>query len=452
LIALGITAIAASGGQAFAQSGTPEVKSALAPQPGTDVEQSQSRRTVLFQRMLEKPDDLDAAFEYAALSVQVGDLEAAISTLERMLIFAPGLPRLQLELGVLYYRLSAFETARSYFEGAVSGPNVPPEVREKVDEYLAGIEQAVKPTTFTGQLRAGIRYQSNANRSPTGNIIVLNGIPFILNPDAQGQADGNVYGAGVIHMSHKLPSQGDTIEGDLVFYGSKQFELDELDLGMAELTLGPAFDLGRFGFDNAALGVYGIGSAIYLDGQFYSAGGGAGTRLVMQPRPGFLLTTALEYRYRDFYDSDVAPTASDRDGSEIRTYMTANYIVSPTLALFANGYLQHDFAEVDYAAYTETGFFAGPSFAFAPLIGDGAPWVFSPGAGFVYRKFEGPDPVVDLYDAEYDWELYVSADLTVPLQNDWALLAETEYRNSDSNYTTREFDNFSVTLSVVKSF
>ena len=37
-------------------------------------------------------------------------------------------------------------------------------------------------------------------------------------------------------------------------------------------------------------------------------------------------------------------------------------------------------------------------------------------------------------------------------KQDWALLAETEYRNSDSNYTTRDFDNFSLSLSVVKSF
>ena len=450
-IVLGL-AISINGGSTFAQSATPEVKSAVQPQPGVNIDEVQTRRTSLFQRMLEKPDDLDAAFEYAALSVQVGDLEAAVSTLERMLIFAPGLPRLQLELGVLYYRLSAFETARSYLESAVAGPDIPEEVRSKVDQYLSEIEDASKPTRFTGQIRTGIRYQSNANRAPTGGIIVLNGIPFILDPNAQGKADGNVYGAGVFHVSHQLASQGDTIEADLVAYGSKQFSLNELDMALAEVTVGPAFDLGRFGIDNAALGVYAIGSAIYLDGQFYSSGGGAGARLVMQPKPGFLWTTSLEYRYRDYHDSSVAPTADERDGSEIRAYMTANYILSQTMALFANGYVQHDFAEVDYLAYTEAGFFAGPSFAFSPLIGDGAPWIFSPGAGFVYRKFEGPDPIISVDETEHDWELYVGADLTIPLQQDWALLAETEYRNSDSNYTTRDFDNFSLSLSVVKSF
>src|SRR5688572_1359631 len=130
--------------------------------------------------MLEKPDDLDAAFEYAALSAQVGDLEAAISTLERMLIFATGLPRLQLELGVLYYRLAALETARGYFEAALSAQNVPPQVRVRVEQYLSAIDSAAEPNRFAGQIRAGIRYQTNANRAPIDSVIFLDGLPFNL--------------------------------------------------------------------------------------------------------------------------------------------------------------------------------------------------------------------------------------------------------------------------------
>ena len=162
-------------------------------------QQIQARREVLFNAMLQRPDDLDAAFEYAALSAQVGDLEAAISTLERMLIFAPGLPRLQLELGVLYYRMAAFETARGYFEAAIAAPDVPPEVRARVEQYLAGIDDAADPNRFAGQVRAGIRYQTNANRSPIDSIIFLDGLPFTLDAASQGSPDGNVYATGVFH-------------------------------------------------------------------------------------------------------------------------------------------------------------------------------------------------------------------------------------------------------------
>jgi hypothetical protein len=86
----------------------------------------EARREALLKRMLSNPSDLDVAFEYANLSAQVGDYEGAISALERMLIYAPNTPRLQLELGILYYRLGAYEVARSYFEQALANPSVPP--------------------------------------------------------------------------------------------------------------------------------------------------------------------------------------------------------------------------------------------------------------------------------------------------------------------------------------
>jgi tetratricopeptide (TPR) repeat protein len=439
---------------AFAQtSPTVAPKSVVDPQPGVDLETIQARRQALFERMLERPDDLDAAFEYAALSVQAGDLEAAVGTLERMLIFAPGLPRLQLELGVLYFRLNAFETARSYFEAAVLAPDVPPEVREKVETYLAGIDMAGEPTRYTGQVRTGIRYQTNANRAPNVGIITLNDLPFELTPDSQGSPDGNVYGLGIFHVSHDLPSQGDTLEVDLLTYGSKQFKQDELDVAVAELTLGPAFDMRRFGIENAAAGLYGIGSVIYLDNHVYSSAAGAGVRYLWQPQPGYSLVHAMEYRYRAYYDSESSPTAEEREGSEFRAVTSGRYIITPTITLAANGYLQYSDARQDYLENTEVGFALSPSFAFDSPFGDGwQDWIISPAAGFVYRRYAGPDPAIDPNVTEWDWELFVGGELTVPLQESWALLAETEYRNYDSNYPTRDFDNFSVSLSLLKSF
>lgn len=417
------------------------------------MQQIQARREVLFQAMLKKPDDLDAAFEYAALSVQVGDIEAAISTLERMLIFAPGLPRLQLELGVLYYRLAAYETARGYFESAISGSDVPPEVRAKVEQFLAGIDQAQDPNRFTGQIRAGIRYQTNANRAPVDSVIFLDGLPFTLDADALGAPDGNVYATGVFHWSHDLPSQGDTLEVDLLTYGSKQFELDELDVALAELTVGPAFDMGRFGIENAALGVYGIGSGVFLAQDFYSAGVGAGTRFVIRPNPATYLTAALEYRHKDYHDSDSSPTASLRDGDELRTFGTATYILSPNTLLYGNAYLQRAWADADYLSYLEGGFTVGPRYSFAsPLDSSKPAWTVALNTGALFRNFDDPDPMINPDEAEEDWEAFVGGGLTIPFRPDVALITELEYRYVDSNYDTRKYDNFSISFSLAKSF
>ena len=447
-----LAGLVASHALAQTNSTVPPKRVVPAQVTGASAQQIQARRQALFQTMLEKPDNLDAAFEYAALSAQVGDIEAAISTLERMLIFAPGLPRLQLELGVLYYRLAAFETARGYFEAAIAAPDVPLEVRQKVEQYLAGIDSAADPTRFAGQVRAGIRYQTNANRAPVDSVIILDGLPFTLDADALGSPDGNVYATGVFHWSHNLESQGDTLEVDLITYGSKQFEQEELDVALAELTVGPAFDMGRFGIDNAALGIYGIGSGVLLGEDFYSAGVGAGTRFVIRPNPATYLMAALEYRHKDYHDSDSSPTASLRDGDDLRTFGTATYILSPTTVLYGNAYLLQAWADADYLTYLEGGFTVGPRYSFASPIDSSKPaWIVAVNTGALFRNFDAPDPMIANF-SERDWEAFVGGGLTIPVKPDLALITELEYRYVDSNYDTRKYDNFSIAFSVAKSF
>lgn len=455
---VGIPAILAAGAALFvtpaAAQTAPTVapKTVVAPQGGADVATLQAQRSALFQRMLDKPDDLDAAFKYAALSAQVGDLEAAIATLERMLIFAPGLPRLQLELGVLYYRLGAFETSRTYFQAAIAGPQVPDEVRLKVEQYLSGIADAEMDTRFSGQVRAGVRYQTNANRAPgLGTVLTTSGL--IIDPGSVGAADANAYAAGLFHLSYDLPSQGDSLEADLVTYASKQFERDELDTALAELTFGPAFDMGRFGIDNAVLGVYGIASGVFVNEHFYSAAGGIGTRFVIRPSARMSSLTAFEYRYRDYLETSVAPTADRRDGNEYRLYSSNSYIVTPTFLLNGGGYVQRTESDYGYLAYIEAGISGGFSYAFAsPFGGQYGPWMISPTAGFIYREYDDPDLVINPTDAEIDHEAYVGASLLVPVAKSWSLMADGEYRDVSSNYAIRDYDNLSVSLSVVKRF
>jgi Flp pilus assembly protein TadD len=49
----------------------------------------------------------------------VGDIEGAISALERLLLIDANQPEVKLELGVLYYRLGSKEAALTSLEGAL---------------------------------------------------------------------------------------------------------------------------------------------------------------------------------------------------------------------------------------------------------------------------------------------------------------------------------------------
>ena len=82
------------------------------------IEAAEDEREKIFAQLIEDPTNLDQLFKYANLSILLGDLEAAIGVLEQMLIYEPDLPRIKLELGVLYFRLGAFASAKLYINRA----------------------------------------------------------------------------------------------------------------------------------------------------------------------------------------------------------------------------------------------------------------------------------------------------------------------------------------------
>src|SRR5258708_35593049 len=97
------------GGSASAQELSPAERAKL-----------QAQKEELFQRTLRDPGNLDVTFAYADAAAKLGDNEAAVSALARMLLFNPNLPRGQLELGALYFRMVSSDVARTYFERAAA--------------------------------------------------------------------------------------------------------------------------------------------------------------------------------------------------------------------------------------------------------------------------------------------------------------------------------------------
>ena len=89
-----------------------------------------------FQDSLSKPADPDTLVKFAAAAVKVGDLEGAISALDRLLLIDGDNPEVQLELGVLYFRLGSLEAARSYLAAARDSPRAPPETKARAASFL----------------------------------------------------------------------------------------------------------------------------------------------------------------------------------------------------------------------------------------------------------------------------------------------------------------------------
>ncbi|WP_417692545.1 tetratricopeptide repeat protein [Roseibium sp.] len=412
-----------------------------------------ARQQQLLSAMLVQPDNLDIAFEYASVSAQLGDFEAAVSTFERMLIFAPGLARVQLELGVLYYRIGASEMARQYFTAAISGPEVPEEVESRVRSFLTAIDASEETTNFQAMLLAGVRVQSNANAAPGGRAISLNGSTFLLDETSTGRADVNLYGVSTGHLGYDLGTQGDALEADFLAYGSHYRDVSRLDTVLSEVTFGPSLNLARFGIGSGRLGLYGIVSGVHLDYANYSAALGGGTRIALRPADKTELSGKLEFRRRWYNDTATNPTLSDRAGYQLKGNLTLTHQL--TGALSARVTVLGDFEEAKsvWRQSWEIGGSAGATVQFASLLPTlPHSWSASLDVGYLHRTFQGADPVVSATEAQEDDEGFVRATLTVPLRSDFAVSVTGEYRRLFSNYDLSTYSDVAASVALIKTF
>lgn len=425
-----------------------------APDAGVTAPDIEARRQALLQSMLQDPSNLDVAFEYASLSSQVGDYEAAISTLERMLIFAPNTPRLQLELGILYYKLGSYEVARTYFAQVVANPSVPQEIAAKVRLYLQQLAIEAEPPAFAGSIFSGIRWESNANSAPATQNITLNGLDFTLDSQSVAAPDWSAVNIGTLHYGYDLKNQGDRIEFDFLTYNANYFDLTDINLNFFEATLGPSFNLKRVGIEKSRFYVYGIGDEVLLGNDQYFAAGGGGLRFLSFAAPRSALDLRLETRVRQFTNTNDRPTNTLRDGAQTRFGGTYSYYLGPGLVLIVQGYGQREDADVGFYANIEVGASAGIAWTFAnPLAAAGRyPWTLQVGAGGINRTYDDPDPTINPFQSEVDKTFWGRAALLIPVNATWALVPQVEIRDQDSNYEISKYDDFSTLVGLQKRF
>lgn len=95
-----------------------------------------------FKATMDKPADPAVLVKFAEIAVELGDLEGAISVLERLLLIDGDQPEVKLELGVLYFRLGSPDVARSYLEAARDSVSADDDIRKRATTFLQeGVKQ-----------------------------------------------------------------------------------------------------------------------------------------------------------------------------------------------------------------------------------------------------------------------------------------------------------------------
>jgi hypothetical protein len=270
-----------------------------------------------FDHMLQDPSNLDKTFEYAELGIKIGDYEAAISALERMLLYNPDLPRVRLELGVLYFRLGSYAIARTYLTRAVVGANVPDDVRARVAIFLDEIDKRQSSHQFSGSIFGGTRFQTNANAGPERPAISLLDAEGVLDNEFTKKTDWNVFLSGSLrHVYDPHVYSGDVLETNALLYVSQQTNQHQLDLVYTEVSIGPRAQFMREFIENASWRPHITASMVNLDESpyYYTFGAGFDFDKQFTNRTNGAFTTSF---VRKKYRADAGrSTARQQNGHE----------------------------------------------------------------------------------------------------------------------------------------
>ncbi|HLW91454.1 MAG TPA: hypothetical protein VKS78_09160 [Roseiarcus sp.] len=400
---------------------------------------------MLFKRMFVKPDDLDAAFRYSQIETKLGDYEAAIGALERMLFYNPNLPRVKLELGVLYYRLRSYEMARSYFTQAVAAENTPQDVRDEVATFLTAIDRAVADNQFAFFAQTGLRYQSNGNAGPSSPMVQALGQNAILSSQFQHRPDWNVFGISTLHHFYDFNDQnGDGWESDVTAYYARQFKLTSLNLGLFEVSTGPRLGLGSETF--TSIHPYAIGNIVTLGDNPYFGTLGGGASLRVELPAAIELDPGVEYRDRQFRNSKDYPIATLQTGNQWIGYTlgAGPLAMAPGLSWQARVAVTGSTADYTPYSYTDVSAdfslpyaFAAPRFAQA-----GANWTFAPFIGYSHTAYREPDPIVNPAITRLDQQWRTGATLDMSFYRNVGVALQVQYLRTNStvpNYRTNDF-------------
>jgi tetratricopeptide repeat protein len=362
----------------------------------------EAQKEALFQQMFRNPANLDVTFAYADVSARLGDYEAAVSALERLLLFNPALPRVQLELGALYFRMGSYELARDYFDKAAAG-NPPPEVQTRIEQYLGEIEKGQSRHHFSGYVSFGGQYQSDANLAGGAPFIPILGTNLVVQSTLPSQftrqASGSVFGSGSLLYSYDLETQNrDTLEATSVGYLNHYFNsnVTRLDLGFVEVTGGPRLNFpngGLIGDKPASFKPYLIGDEVGLGWNQYFAAVGSGIEYDEIIWNDFALRGVFEFRQKWFNNAPSRPLSTGLGGSDKLFSLSAAKPITENSALN----LQFDFLNqsTQLAYYTNTTYAVTGAYRIRyddPIGITPNPWETSAFVGRAWSYYAAPDP------------------------------------------------------------
>jgi tetratricopeptide (TPR) repeat protein len=428
---------------------------AALPAAAQDANPQRAEFLSLYQQILKNPTNVELTLRYARLGADLGDYEASVSALERLLMYNPNLPTAEIELGLLYARLKSYAMARVYLEQAASAPNASPEVRARAQDALAKVDRLSSPHQFAGEVELGVQYQSNANETPGAAVpappgFTLPNIPFTRQHDI----DAFLNAAG-IYRYDLGDAESDTLEATGTLYESAYFRDSHLNLGIGELTLGPRLTLDRIGLEHATLRPYLMGTYVTLDNNSLLAGGGAGIELAKTFQWGMLARLFYEHEERGYFNTSFDPAATELNGNVDVVRLTASQPLGQASTLDLLLRFVREKTKFGFDTNSQYRIQASYSVRYGALFdlpGVPRPWETTLTGGHDWTPYDSPNPAIDPHVTRNDHSWFFGGSEFLHLNKWLAAGIGVQRQITSSNLGSFSFNNTTATFSVKASF
>ena len=424
-------------------TGLPSTATAQVTDGALRVEQS-----ALFEAMSGDPQNLDLMFRYAGVSARLEDYEAAISTLERMLIFNPDLPRVRLELGALYFNIGSYAVAERYFREVLERGDVPPPVRARVERFRAEIAERTRRHRFDGRIEVGIVHDSNAALGPTDRDVLLFGQRARRVGNALDESDT---GAKVIaEVTHRYDFGGQGNEywrTDAAFTARRYADVDEGSSESVFVRTGPQLALDDTYFGPKARPFVDAAHVRVDDERLYTEGG-VGLEFFDILGDEWSTFGSVRAAFRNH-----GARNDEEDGAIFEVTGGAAWTPMRDLTLTGAAGIRVDRADADFESNTEASLRLAATYDYDPgLAVAEEKWRFSAYASAAWRSYDEPNPVVTANERREDVDLRFGVRHVFSFREGFYAALDANVLERQSSISNFELDNLGVGAAIGYKF
>lgn len=401
---------------------------------------------VLEQRMQAEPNNLDHAFAYAQMAGALNEHVKAASAYEAMLRAMPDLDRVRLDLGATYLRLGKLEEAKKELEAVLK--RQPPEaVRANIETILAGLNKELSTHAFSGSVSIGLNSDSNGNSAASSDKILIFDTPITLGANQRAEDDLQFFTAASVRHSYKpMFARGQDVSAvwntDVSVYKAEQSELENLDLSVLSLNLGPDITWKESGLKlSPSLGY----QHITLATQTYLRNTAAQLEAEYPLSKTFVLTAGTKHEIRDFDNSSSVRTYQDRNGTATQASFGGRWAVTPADYLNAEFTQRVERTRKSYLDNDQSGITAGYTHLFSPDTFGVA------SIGYKDSRYDDNDGLISR-KVRRDKERSAGVTFGHRLNETLTLSGGYQYRDVNSNLLNYDYDNHRFTTSLSARF